>query len=228
MSLLDPARRLKRFVLPSGPALRRLPTGIGRGLTLEIDFAHQTLLYAGLYEIELHASLRRLCTPGTTSYDIGAHDGYESLLLAKLGRAPVLAVEFDEHLCEKMRTNFAANPDLAPLLSIRQAYVSSADDERAGSVTVDELAAAPGAFLPKLVKIDVEGGEAAVLRGAEVVLREARPHVIVETHSAELEAECAELLHERGYRPRVVRQRRWLPDRRLLPHNRWLVAAGRL
>src|SRR4051812_28459222 len=52
--------RTKAALLPRGSHLRRLPLGIGRGLVLEVDFAHQTKQYLGLYEIEVNKWLRRL------------------------------------------------------------------------------------------------------------------------------------------------------------------------
>jgi hypothetical protein len=88
-------------------------------------------------------------------------------------------------------------------------------------VTLDGYAAEFQA--PGFVKIDVEGGELDVLRGARRVLVDQRPSLIVETHSAELERLCGRFLVEHGYRPLVVKQRSVWKERRL-QNNRWLVA----
>ena len=49
-----------------------------------------------------------------------------------------------------------------------------------------------------------------------------RPAVVIETHGARVEAECAELLTARGYRVRVVTQRARFKEHRA-PDNRWIV-----
>src|SRR4029077_9130628 len=61
-------------------------------------------------------------------------------------------------------------------------------------------------FRPDLVKIDVEGYELAVLRGARGVLKESRPLVFLEIHPARIAelggsvGELSDLLAELGYR----------------------------
>ena len=64
-------------------------------------------------------------------------------------------------------------------------------------VTLDSLL---GSFRPpRLVKIDVEGAEAIVLRGAERILREVRPAVHIEV-GEESADEVTAILHRHGYR----------------------------
>jgi len=157
---------------------------------------------------------------------VGAREGYVTLVLARLS-APygrVAAFEADETEYRRLLRNIAANPELRPAPEPILARVKdrSEDDAR---LSLDD-AAYERHFVPDLVKIDVEGSELRVLKGAERLLTERRPHLVVETHSAELEHECAELLRRYRYEPRVVRQRWWLPEVRE-GHNRWLVAAGR-
>ena len=50
-----------------------------------------------------------------------------------------------------------------------------------------------------LIKIDVEGGEASVLRGASTLLRQSRPTIIFESNDRGARAELAALLGEHGY-----------------------------
>jgi methyltransferase FkbM-like protein len=216
--------RLKRVLLPA-PAPRRLPFGPARGLRLAVDFSHQTRLYLGLYELELNRHLRRLARPGARSFDVGGQIGYDALVLVNLSRAPVVSFEADAHTFQALGGNIALNPDLAPLVRTVNAYVDSVG-EAPGCVTLDAVAFGQGGFVPDLIKIDVDGGEIEVLRGAARILASRRPHLIVETHSPELEDECGRLLAEVGYRPRIVHQRRWLADFRPVEHNRWLVAEG--
>jgi hypothetical protein len=53
------------------------------------------------------------------------------------------------------------------------------------------------------MKIDVEGAEMGVLRGAERVLRKYRPVLFVATHGEELERDCHAFLRDLGYRVEV-------------------------
>ena len=64
--------------------------------------------------------------------------------------------------------------------------------------TLDEVSTAEG-VKPDLLKIDVEGFESEVLKGATECLKAAR-HVIVECHSSELESQCRRQLNEAGFR----------------------------
>jgi hypothetical protein len=76
------------------------------------------------------------------------------------------------------------------------------------------------------VKLDVEGNEVAAIRGAERLLAERKPHVIVETHSEDLDAGCRWLLEDHGYTVESVEPRRWVPEVRTAAFNRWCVARG--
>jgi hypothetical protein len=192
---------------------------------MHIDFDHQTRLYLGLYELELSAHLRRLCRPGHRGYDVGAQVGYDALVMAKLSGAPVASFEREAVACAALRANLALNPGVGSLVTAVQATVGERTDGD-GHLALDDFARGPGGFVPDVVKIDVEGAEAAVLRGALEILSKRRPHLVVETHSAELERACGDLLVGLGYRPVVVPQRRRAPDLRPAGHNRWLVAAG--
>lgn len=215
----------KPLLTVNGP--RRLPTGIGRGIQLEIDFALHTRLYAGLYEIELNSSLRRLCVAGVPSFDVGANIGYDTLVLAKISSSAVMAFECEPALAERMKRNLALNPRLAEQVRLLRTYVDAHSDSTGGRVSLDDVAFGANGFVPGFVKIDVEGAEADVLRGARRLLTERQPGVIVETHDSEVERACMEILREHGYSPRVVNRRSWLRDRRPTAHNRWLVATGR-
>jgi hypothetical protein len=216
--------KLKRALLPPGTKVRRLPCGIARGLRMEIDFSFQTRLYLGLYETELNRHLRALCRPGFAAFDIGGQFGYDALLMAKLTGGAVVSVECDPLSIERMKRNFAANPSLARRLAPWSAAASATTDERAGTISLDDLA--ERTFLPDVVKIDIEGGEARALLGSERILGERRPGVVVEVHNPGVERDCLEILRLHGYRVEVVGQRRFLADYRPALHNRWLVGRG--
>lgn len=211
---------LKRALLPA-PGPRRLPIGIGRGLTMHIDFAYQTRTYLGLYETELNRYLRHVLRPGWKAFDVGAQYGYDSLVIAGLTGSRVATFDCDPTCSRAMERNFQLNPRLAGLLEPVEAAVGDGADQTG----IDEYAYSEAGFVPDFLKIDIEGGELGALRSARRLLAERRPALIVETHSAGLERACGELLIGQGYKPVVVNQRRVLPDYRPTTEaNRWLVA----
>ena len=186
---------------------------------MRIDFASQTRLYLGIYEIELDRHLRRILRPGMTAFDVGAQHGYDSLAIAKRTGAQVAAFECDPECLAGMGESFALNPRLALLIRPIDATVGVA----IGDLGLDEWAYTSG-FVPDFIKLDIEGAEVDALRSAERILSERRPALVVEVHSREIERRAGALLVDHGYRPIVVSQRRLWADRRPTEHNRWLVA----
>jgi hypothetical protein len=217
-------RRLRSLLFRNEPRIRRCIAGLPRGLRLEVDLRLHSLVLLGLYEIELAPHIRALHRPGSSAFDVGAHDGYYALILARLGKKEVIAVEPDAAARADLERVLQANPQFAHLVHVvHQPAGERVTDE---TTTLDELATRPGGFVPDLLKIDVEGAEADVLRGATRLLTERRPHVIIETHSSALERDCLDILHRAGYEPKIVAQRNWLREDRPLLHNQWLVAEG--
>jgi hypothetical protein len=209
-----------------GSRIRRLPIGIGRGVNLEIDFRYHSKLYMGLYEVELNRDLRQLCYPGARCFDIGGNIGYDALVLANLSRGEVFTFEVDPQLCAVIERATAANPELAPSITVVCAFVADSTDDTSNQLSLDAFVQSRGALFPDLIKIDVEGGEASVLHGAEQILRKRRPGLIIETHGRQAEVECIEILSRYDYTPKIVDHRRWIPDYRPIRHNRWLVCRG--
>jgi hypothetical protein len=212
------ARQAVRALLAPRPGtVRRIPLGPSAGVRLGAAPEPSLDQWLGLYESELAPWVRRLCRPGVRCVDVGAYDGLYALTFAKLTRAPVISYEADPAAVARCRANLAHNPALAPLITLREAFIGR-------DVTLDDEVSTAG-----LLKIDVEGAEFDVLSGARGLLARQRPHLIVETHAPGLEDACAALLIEHGYAPRVLTPRRLLPSdrpatRRPGAHNRWLVA----
>ena len=173
-------------MLPRGAAVRRIPFGLARGLAMEVDFSYQSRLYAGIFEIELARHVRSLCRPGASCFDVGAREGYYTLVLAGLSRGGrVLALEFDPSWCKLLERNLDANLSLAPRPEVRTAHVAERTDEARGDVSLDDVAYGEDGFVPGLIKMDIEGGEAAALRGARRLMRQAKPILLLELHEAQ-------------------------------------------
>lgn len=185
---------------------------------------HKRLLL-GLYELELDRWLRRLCRPGYSAFDVGGQIGYDALVLAKKTKGRVVTFECDAIYCQSIRGALVANPALGHLIDVVEAEVTDRADAPTGTVTLDAHSSHVG-WDPDIVKLDVEGAELKVLLGSAQLVERRHPHLIVEVHSAELELACGTWLVQRGYQPRIVSQRRFLPEHRPTTHNRWLVAVG--
>jgi hypothetical protein len=215
--------RLARATLLRPGRPWRIPWGLARGLRLEVDARAPLHVYLGTAELEIARHIRALARPGMCCFEVGSHNAYYALILARLTGGPVVAFDFDRAALARIERNIALNPALTGAIEVVEAYVAHECDPAVGAETLDHLVAAARVPAPDLLVIDVEGAEAAVLAGAGELLRERHPHLVIETHSRTGEADCAALLRECGYRPRVVERRRWLAEHRR-GHNRWLIA----
>jgi hypothetical protein len=172
--------------------------------------------------------VRRATAGARTAIDVGASDGYYSLFFAAQPHiARVFAFEPDDGLRADAADNFRLNgPEVGDKLRSSGSFV--ADGSAPGETRLDDLL--PEVEFPVVIKIDVDGGETRVLAGATRLLQGGECRLVIETHSADLERECVGMLQKWGYRTLIVPNgwyRRILPERRVIPHNRWLVADNR-
>lgn len=202
--------------------------GQAAGLSLSIDPRYEVQYAAGLHENRLLECLASHLRPGDTFYDVGAHVGFVTLVAARLvgPQGKVFAFEADPE--NSARTGDHARMNSLPQVEVvcsavwsesttlsfaRAADASSrntgaiaqfVEDSDAGQVisipaiTLDRFAEEHRA--PNVIKIDVEGAEGDVLKGAEAVFREARPILICEVHHADACAAVSEWLAQREYR----------------------------
>lgn len=219
--MIQVMRSLKNKILPTGMALRTLPLGLMAGARLKLDFHRHTQLWLGIYERELTPFYRELVQRKMRCFDVGGDIGYSAILLAKLSQSQVISFECNPESVANMRESFAANPGLD--IDIIQSYVGATNDD--SHITIDE--AARRTFIPDFIKMDIEGAEADALLGSQQVLRDRKPHLIIETHGLEVEVACLDLLRQYDYAPQIVDQRHGIVhEDRPLTHNRWLGVVG--
>jgi FkbM family methyltransferase len=224
--------RLRRWlpVPERGTAVASFPGGMRLRLDLRESLQRDFLF--GLYdryELEL---VRRELEGGGDFVDVGAHIGMYAVAagLALRGRGRVLAFEPNPSARAQLEANVRLNGCGNVLVDGRAAsdaagssvlHVPATPDPSFSSLeggrfaegeplsvtttTVDHAVREHG-LGPAVVKIDVEGGELAVVAGMEETLG-ARPTLLVEV-SAESGAELGRRLEGRGYRAwRVGRSR---------------------
>src|SRR5579883_1711683 len=177
-----------------------LPPGVRLGSTAIFLFRED-------YEPELRY-LERFLSPGDTFIDVGASVGLYTVVASTLvgARGRVLAFEPASEIYPVLRRNAAINgtsnvttfnaavsdqPGTARLFHITGASLYSLG-ERAGHddsfeevrvTTLDEVVDRMGLDSVACIKIDVEGAEALVLRGASRTLARFRPTVLFEANS---------------------------------------------
>lgn len=187
------------------------------------------------WEAQLSALLPRLCPPGSVFVDVGANFGYFTCLLAaKLGRTAgsrVIAIEPNPDMLRLLRTNVGINWSGAP---VRIEPVAVAETPGEMVLTIPDDRAANGTLAPiepegrtlrthrvavtrlddllrgepriDLIKIDVEGFEPAVLRGAAETLARPGLRLVLEWSVPQLREagfdpmETPRLLHAAGFR----------------------------
>ncbi len=66
------------------------------------------------------------------------------------------------------------------------------------AVTIDEFVNKSG-FMPNVIKLDVEGAELLVIKGAKETLIKCKPKIFLSVHSSELEVSCIKYLRDLSY-----------------------------
>lgn len=191
--------------IPSGGKLEvDLPVR-GRSVTLRLNPFNRQFsplyfaAYAEGYELAVARSLERLLPDDGVFVDVGSNWGYFPLLVASRERfkGTILAFEPVPSTYADL-ADLVAQAGLGPWIETRQAAVGETDGEvtmsvprHSGLAKIDTGGAGTRVPLVRLdslglervdvIKIDVEGHELAVLKGAEQTLRRLGPALVFET-----------------------------------------------
>jgi SAM-dependent methyltransferase len=217
--------KLKSWLLPAGRSPRRIRFGLLGGLSMQLDLASDSQRWLGLQERELYRWVRRLGRGIHTAFDVGANDGmYTLYFLARTSARKIYSFEPSADSVQALEQNLALNRLAGePRLEIADRKVGSISGD--GWATLDSFAAAIEP--PCLLKVDIDGGEGDLLRGARQCLGLRGMRWIIEVHSKALEQECLQTLKEAGYRVVIVPNAWWrhvIPELRPGELNHWLVA----
>jgi hypothetical protein len=80
---------------------------------------------------------------------------------------------------------------------------------------------------PVFILVDIDGGEFELLNSCGNGFDFRNCTWLIETHSRELEMNCARFLNEKNYKVTIIKNAWWrsvIPEKRPLEHNRWLYA----
>lgn len=209
-SIARPLRRALASGAPEGPQPVEVLGGALRGARLYVDLATEKYYWLGTHEPLVQALLERQMRAGDVAWDIGAHVGFFTVLMARQAGPEGRVYAFEPvdrnavRLEENIDANGLHNVVICPAaVSDVSGFVAFADGAtslegridqqgamRVECVTVDSAVAA-GCTPPTLMKLDVEGAEAAVIRGASLTIATFRPRMLIEIHSPEAGAEVA-------------------------------------
>lgn len=198
-----------RYIAPKKQTFVFTKLSFGIRMRLDItEFLQAHLYLFGSYELPTVRFIRNVLKTGDTAFDVGAQIGYLTLAMstASGGQIRVVSFEPESHNAERLRSNIALNPGVDVTIvekaasnveGVLRLYLSH--DHNSGthstipngvnvsneyieipSTTLDAYIAEHSISELKLVKIDVEGGELEVIRGAEKMLRNLRPIIIME------------------------------------------------
>lgn len=220
-ALLSRALRLPLRLVPAGA---RLPVLRGplRGATWIAGSAPHAC-WLGRYERHVQAVLCERIRPGDVACDVGANVGYFTLLMSRLcgETGKVLAFEphapnlvylrrhLDLNRCTNVTVVRAAvgarsgRARFAPTHSRWTARLDPAGELEVEVVSLDALLAA-GTSPPAFVKIDAEGAEIEVLRGAGRLVLESGPAMVIATHGRDALRQSRQLLAAAGYSTRIL------------------------
>jgi FkbM family methyltransferase len=175
--------------------------------------------WAGIYEADKQRHLQRLVRRGDCVFDVGANAGFFTLLASELVGPTGRVVAFEPlprnigYLQRHLRMNRAANVRLCTAAvgdAPGTALFTIAGNPSMGSLSATGTLSVPVVALdtfvgdkklrpPQVIKIDVEGAESAVLRGAAEILTRYRPYILFSGHGTAQQQACAALLADLGY-----------------------------
>lgn len=183
--------------------------------------------WLGTYEYEKQHLFADTIESGSVVYDIGANVGFYTLLASILVGPQGHVVSFEpaprnlRWLKRHLRLNRIKNVTLV------EAAVSDCSGEtffeqettgfmghlsttggknavRVATISLDELLEQDRIPVPHYLKIDVEGAEVILLRGAKKLLAAHKPTIFLATHGKQVHRECCDLLISAGYELKSV------------------------
>jgi len=208
------------FIFTDSVKTYRIFSGPAYGIKMNLNARRQTAFLFGTYEIAPLNLLLKYISSETVFWDIGAQIGYFSCIFSRLlTKGCVVSVEpFPEHLelvREHIRINNLRNVIIIdkalssveksfPFVIARGAHEGKiAHNKEHLNLTVKavnieattmDILINSGVPVPNIVKIDTEGEEGQILKGATLVLQKYQPSFLIEIHDLENAQMCWDIL----------------------------------
>lgn len=204
-------RRVWRRVLPGLP----LPLRVAPGLWwIARNDVVSDGLFAGTFEVSERQTFAALLEPGMTVVDIGAHAGLYTLAASRRVGPGGRVIAFEPspreraRLLKHIQLNHCGNVTIESMalgdadgeadLFVVQDHETGCNSLRPGNVgevrpvrvavrRLDDYLARGGIERVDVVKMDIEGAELSVLRGAERLFRSLRPVLLCEIEEARIQ-----------------------------------------
>jgi len=172
-----------------------------------INLKCQKFYWLGTYEPAVQEVLKKIIQQRWICYDLGAHLGYFSLLMARLTGKGRKVFAFEPNpsnfslLSEHIHLNNLGDViEAVPLaISSRSGRALKGIDSFTGKlvsssrfvelVSLDDFVYKMGHPEPNFIKIDVKGLEGEVLSDAEKILTQAQPFILCEVHNPQIAVE---------------------------------------
>jgi FkbM family methyltransferase len=207
----------------------RVPFGINRR-RVWIRGAANAPEWLGIYEYDKQRALSRLVRPSENVCDIGANAGFYALALSRLvgENGKVFAFEplpanlrkLRRHLDLNANDNVVVSPcalsDTTGSIAFAQGANDftgricdkSSGDLQVAAITLDEFVAQNAIVDPTFLKIDVEGAEARVLKGARELIGRTHPTMLIAIHGVGPARDCFSILDRADYTITTLRGRK--------------------
>jgi FkbM family methyltransferase len=213
-------RMVQKTFFPEG-SIRTVLFGPCRGLRYRIFPGYGWAYLYGGWEPDLVTLMTRLIRPGATVYDVGANYGMHTLLFARLVGPSGRVYAFEPHpgvfSCLKEQIDLNGFRTVVPVCEAvcDRSGTSSFDeaDQRSSGHLIDSSSGhlkvrttSVDAFVfggqgapPDFIKVDVEGAESRVLRGALNTLRQHHPMLAIELHNPSEDRAVGNILADLRY-----------------------------
>ena len=204
----------------------RVDAGPAKGVTFALRMPDDKGILTGAYEIDLATRLAKAIRAGDVAYDIGSWHGFFAGVMVASGARQVHVFEPLPANTERLETFISLNPerdirlhkcavgaapgemDLVVMPETSMAKLEASDFQkdvltgdrvRVRVVSIDDMVASGQLPLPQVMKVDVEGAELLVFKGALDTIRRAKPQIFCEVHSSGLLEACEEFFSSLGY-----------------------------
>ena len=194
--------------------------------------------WLGSYEMNKRLAFEREIQPGSVVYDVGANVGYFSLLASELTGKEGQVYSFEplprniKFLMKHKSLNNLNNIEVIEAAvsfqsgealfdlgaSSAMGHLSEVGGLRVRMVSLDDLVSEGELQPPEYIKIDVEGAEYDVLRGAEKIIEKFRPTLFLDTHQRTAHQNTIQYLEEHHYHFEILDGKPLSETKELIAH----------